>query len=209
VEKKSEHPYEAATRELLDLVEIIVLDWLKQGPSRPDSGPPPMPGSWPTSQLKRLLNLAAEKQKIYAYIWILQRWLMRHGVYIPPGIFSKNIAGPGTGPKPSKKKRADGEKAWARQVGLIFGDTDGLSDSELARRARLIWELPPSFKAAQIAQELFEVRYLKNKSATRKYVAEAIALVKPDSAEFVEKYIGGEAVDAWLDTFMGAKPPFN
>jgi hypothetical protein len=171
-----------------------------------------MPGSWPTTQLKRLLCLAAEHEKLYAYSRILQLWLGRIGVPIPTKVFAKKISGPGTGPKLDKKKRAFGERAWQRQIELIIGHSDDLPEEELAARTETVWAAAPSYKASQIARELLPNRYHQGRAkreAARKYVAEAIALVKPTPEGFVDQFLSSERLDFQIDRIMGAKLPFD
>jgi hypothetical protein len=206
---KREHPLEAATRELHDLIENILRDWPTRDRPLSDTGPPPRSGTWPTRQLKRLLNLANKRGANYAYTLILHHWLRKHEISIPPGIFSKNIVGPGTGPKQSKQKREDGEKAWRRQIELITEETKDLSEDELARS---IWNAAPSYKASQIAKELFPRRYsggLKKREAARKYVIEAIKLVKPSAKAFAERFLMATEYENLLDLLMGARPPYD
>ena|SRR5437899_628923 len=103
-ERKREHASEVARRELRELSVVLARQRAERGPSWPGHVPPPVPGTWPTSRLEELLNLAAEKQFTYAYTWVLQLWLRKQGITVPTGVFSKNVFGPGTGPQPSKEK---------------------------------------------------------------------------------------------------------
>src|SRR5205823_6303934 len=131
---KREQPYQAARREVLELIEILRQDSIKGGRSRRDDEPPPEPGSWPICRLKLLLNSAADTGRTHAYSWLLQMWLGKHGVIVPRGIFSKGIWGPGTGRKRSKEKLKLGEMAAELQMRLILGDTRGFSDAEIEER---------------------------------------------------------------------------
>ena len=205
---KREPASHAARRELGELIEIIVRQRIEGGPFWSLEGPPPAPGTWPATQLERLLRLAAEHGKLYAYTWILHLWLEKNGVPIPSGVFAKKISSPGTGPKPDEEKRKFGQRAWNRQIELIVGNTCDLTEEELASKSQAIWAAAPSYKASQIAMELTPRKYhgsIAKREAARKYVAEAIALVKPTPEDVVEKVLAANH----LDDIMGAKPPFD
>jgi len=185
---KRERPLEIAQQQLIDMSAIVREAcgkrwWPKDIPSNMPGGY--LPGSWPTRRLKRLLNLAVEKRYDHAYTLLVRFFLMKHGVRVPPRVFSKNLGGQGTGRQPSKAKRDFGEKALRRQTQLIFGSDptpiDPRDPAGVCKRLQLVSETNPSFKASQIAAEMKPIQYRRDgkaRAAVVKYVTESISATK-------------------------------
>jgi hypothetical protein len=204
--------WDEAESELLDLVGILLEESVgpQAMPWWSEELPPVMPGTWPISQLKRLLDLAVKHRKYYAYTRILQVWLTNEGMVVPNGIFKRDIYAPGSGRKPSANHSKLRAKAWPRQLELIKARAGGLSEPELARR---VLETPLGFKSSQIAKELLPREYAaggQKRDAARKLVKEVIAETKPTPDGLIGALLGGPMrLSEVLDRLLSGKPPFE
>jgi len=179
---KRKSPLEIVQQQLSDLSEIVTEArgerwWPEVSINLRGST---LPNSWPPTQLRRLLNLAGDKEYNYAYTYLAQMFLMKHGVQIPTGVFLKNLAGPGTGRSPSKETRDFGIKAYRRQVELISA-LFPLEEATEDEWEDQIEKTKPSFRASQIAKELLPSQYKKGgKSRARaiKRVTDSIRTFK-------------------------------
>jgi hypothetical protein len=109
VERKREHSWEIADREIWSLIKVMLRESASVGGhlGGPKRHRRRKPGSWPVLQLERILNLAVARRKPYAYTKILDRWLTKHGIRVPEGVFARDLHSRGSGRRPSKKMQRD------------------------------------------------------------------------------------------------------